>query len=88
MDLDDIVGSIGVLLVLLSYILLQFDRIKHNELSYSLINFIGAACILYSLLFKFNLPSFIIEVVWLVISFFGICKYFYLTKLKKLNNIK
>jgi len=85
--MSDVFGMIGVVFVLGTYCLLQFGKMKAESLNYSLINFLGAACILYSLTFEFNLPSFIIEIVWLIMSFFGICKYFYLTKYKKLNKI-
>ena len=35
---------------------------------------IGAACVLYSLLFDFNLSAFIIEAVWLLISLLGLVR--------------
>jgi hypothetical protein len=41
----------------------------------SLINGLGALLILVSLFFNFNLSSFTIEVVWLLISAYGIGKY-------------
>jgi hypothetical protein len=44
-------------------------------LMYSLINGLGALLILVSLFFNFNLSSFTIEVVWLLISAYGIGKY-------------
>ena len=42
---------------------------------YSLINGLGALLILVSLFFNFNLSSFTIEVVWLLISAYGVGKY-------------
>lgn len=71
----DIIGTLGVFTILLTYFLLQLGRIKSEQLFYSVLNGIGAALILISLYYDFNLPSVIVETFWLVISFFGILKY-------------
>lgn len=68
----DFVGNVGVSMVLLSYFLLQLDRIDPKSLGYSVLNAIGAVLICFSLYFNFNLSSFIIEIFWLGISLFGI----------------
>lgn len=73
----DILGTIGVAIIILTYILLQVGRIRSSQLSYSLFNAIGALLILFSLYYSFNFPSFIVEFFWLLISLFGIGKYFY-----------
>jgi hypothetical protein len=72
----DILGTLGVALIILTYVLLQLDRIRSEQLAYSLLNAVGAALILVSLCFSFNFPSFIVEFFWLLISLFGIAKYF------------
>ena len=72
----DLVGNLGVLCILLSYLLLQLDKLDLKSLSYSLINAVGAVLIIVSLLYNFNLSSFIIELVWLSISLFAIARYF------------
>jgi hypothetical protein len=71
----DIVGTIGVAVIILTYILLQLERIRSTELIYSLLNAIGASLILISLYFDFNFPSVVVEGFWLVISLFGIGRY-------------
>jgi hypothetical protein len=71
----DILGTIGVGVIVVTYLLLQLGRIKSEQLVYSLLNGVGAALILISLYYDFNLPSVIVEVFWLVISIFGILKY-------------
>jgi hypothetical protein len=71
----DIVGSLGVTIIILTYILLQGERIRSEQLAYSLLNAAGAALILISLYYTFNLPSFIVEFFWLLISLFGVGKY-------------
>lgn len=69
---EEVIGLIGVVLVLMMYFLLQIKKIRSEDLVYSLVNFIGSCLILYSLCINFNLPSFIIEIAWLMISAFGI----------------
>lgn len=71
----DIVGTAGVGLIILTYTLLQIEKIRSEHLLYSLLNAAGAALILVSLYYTFNLPSFIVEFFWLLISLFGIGKY-------------
>jgi len=71
----DILGTIGVGVIVVTYLLLQLGRIKSEQLLYSLLNGLGAALILISLYYDFNLPSVIVEAFWLVISIFGILKY-------------
>ena len=73
----DILGTVGVAIIVLTYVLLQLDRIRSHQLSYSLLNAAGALLILLSLYYSFNLPSFIVEFFWLLISLFGIAKYLF-----------
>ena len=71
----DIVGTLGVAIIILTYVLLQIERIRSDQLSYSLLNAVGASLILISLYFDFNLPSVVVEAFWLLISLFGIGKW-------------
>ncbi len=73
-DYANILGIIGVFLILLAYVLLQVERMKAIWVSYSLLNFLGSGLILISLYFYPNLASQIIEVAWFVISFYGLLK--------------
>jgi predicted membrane protein len=68
----DIVGAVGVTLVLGTYAALQAGRMAADGLLYSVLNLAGAIFIGYSLLFAFNLASFTIEVFWASASAFGI----------------
>lgn len=72
----DFVGNIGVICILAMYLMVQLEKIDAQSLAYSIINGLGAALILISLAFDFNLSSFVIEIVWLVISIVGIVRYF------------
>ena len=68
----DFLGNIGVLLILLSYLLLQMKRIKSQSMYYSLMNATGALLILVSLYYNFNLSAFVMEIFWLLISLYGL----------------
>ncbi len=72
----DLVGNIGVFLILLCYLLLQMERLKVTSLSYSVMNAVGAILIIVSLCYTFNLSSFIIELAWLSISLYAIARHF------------
>ena len=72
----DFIGSIGVGIIILTYIALQTEKIRSETLLYSLLNAFGASLILVSLVYNFNFSAFIVEFFWLLISLFGIGKYF------------
>ena len=71
----DILGALGVTLIIITYVLLQVERVRSEQLLYSLLNAIGATLIIISLCFSFNLSAFLVEFFWLLISLFGIGKY-------------
>jgi hypothetical protein len=74
--LADIVGTIGVLIIIITYLLLQLEKINSTDLLYSILNIIGSLLIVYSLLFNWNFSSFLIEFFWILISLYGVFKYF------------
>lgn len=67
-QIADIIGIIGVAILVLAYYLLQSNRITSASVLYSLMNLIGAGFILYSLILEWNTPAVIMESVWIVIS--------------------
>ena len=71
----DILGTLGVVIIIFTYVLLQIEYVRSVQLSYSLLNAVGSALILVSLYFSFNFPSLVVELFWLIISLFGIGKY-------------
>ena len=68
----DLVGFIGVLLIIVAYLLLQLDKLPSSSPSYSLLNAAGALLIIVSLIFQFNLSAFVVEVFWFLISLLGL----------------
>lgn len=73
----DFIGSIGVATIILTYILLQTGRIKSESLIYSVLNAFGAGLIVFSLVYSFNFAAFVVESLWVLISLYGIGKYFF-----------
>jgi hypothetical protein len=68
----DIIGLMGVTLILVVYGLVHLDRIDVKKITFSVLNAIGAALILVSLYVDYNLPAVTIEVAWILISLYGI----------------
>ena len=58
----DLLGIIGVVLIVATYMLLQLEKLSATSFLYSAANGLGASLILVSLIYDFNLSAFIIEV--------------------------
>ena len=76
LQFHDIIGTLGVSLILLCYFLIQIGKLNPENLSYSVVNMIGASTILFSLYFEFNFASVLIEIFWVLISIIGIVRFF------------
>lgn len=74
--LIDLIGNVGVVILIIAYLLLQLNKLSSDGLAYSLLNMVGASLIIVSLRFNFNLSAFVIEVFWVLISFIGVFRYF------------
>ena len=72
----DFVGNVGVFLLLAAYLLLQLNKLSSSQISYSVLNGLGAILIIVSLIYDFNLSAFAIEFFWLLISLVGIVNYY------------
>ena len=70
----DLAGNIGVLMMVIAYLLLQMEKLSSSAVSYLLLNAVGALLVILSLVFHFNLSAFLMEVFWLLISLYGLCK--------------
>ena len=78
----DLLGNVGVVVLMITYLMLQLNKISSDQLSYSLLNAIGAGLIVISLLYDFNLSALLMEVFWVLISCLGIYRYFRLKSLR------
>ena len=70
----DIVGTLGVGIILLAYFQIQTGRITADYLRYSVLNLMGSLMMLFSLFYQWNTPSVIIQTCWITISIYGIRK--------------
>jgi predicted membrane protein len=80
LSLTDFIGILGVTVIIIAYMLLQLEKMDAKDLSFSVLNTLGALLIIISLLYDWNLASFLMESIWMFISLYGILKYY---KLKK-----
>ena len=71
----DLVGNVGVFLILGTYLLGQLGRLDIRHPGYSGSNALAALLIIVSLLHNFNLSSFMIEIAWLLISLYGLIRW-------------
>jgi len=72
----DIIGIVGVLIIIISYFLLQIGKLTIDNIIFSILNIIGSLLILFSLNYNWNLSSVIIESFWIMISCIGVYKYY------------
>jgi hypothetical protein len=59
--LFDVIGMLGVIMILVTYAMVQLDLIDVKSIIYSSLNALGAGLILVSLVIDFNLSAFMIE---------------------------
>lgn len=72
----DVVGMVGVVIVVITYFLLQSEKIDSKGFLYSFLNAVGSLLVVYSLLYNWNLASFILEFFWILISLYGLKKWY------------
>jgi len=80
--LVDLIGNIGVVVLMIAYLMLQLNKLRSDGLAYSVLNAAGASFIIVSLLVNFNLSALLMEVFWVLISLLGIYRYFRLKALR------
>ena len=72
LDVYTLIGGIGGAIVIIAYLATQLGRLSANHWIFPFANLVGALMIVASLFAAWNLPSFIVEVFWIAISFFGL----------------
>ena len=70
----DLLGNIGVVLMVGMYLLLQMQRIESSSYKYSIFNALGGLLVVISLMYEFNMSAFMFEGFWVVISLYGILR--------------
>jgi len=86
MTLPDFIGLTGVALLIVTYALLQLDRIDPKGFWYSFNNLMVAILVTVSLVYTPNLASIVIEIFWFLISLYGVVMFFKRKDLTKNRN--
>ena len=73
---SDFIGNIGVLLLVGTFALLQFDKINAKGFWYSFNNLIVAILLLVNLYYKPNISAIAIEVFWIMLSLIGLYNWY------------
>ena len=81
--IPDLIGFSGVALLIITYAMLQLDKIDPKGFWYSFNNLIVAILVTVSLIYTMNIASMVIEVFWFIISLYGL--YAYYTRTKKVT---
>jgi hypothetical protein len=74
MSYNDIIGTIGVGLVLLAYFLNTFKMVPENGRLFFALNVIGGALSCYAAVLLIFWPFIILEAIWTVVSVIGLLK--------------
>ena len=74
--IPDLIGFTGVALLIITYAMLQLDKIDPKGFWYSFNNLIVAILVTVSLVYTMNIASMVIEVFWFIISVYGMVMYF------------
>lgn len=72
-DPADIIGLIGGAVMVVAFAYSNLARAM-NLILFNLLNLIGAAMMILSLMVHFNLASMVLEAVWAAIALFGLAK--------------
>ena len=76
MTIPDLIGLTGVALLIVTYALLQLDKIDPKGFWYSFNNLLVAILVTVSLIYTPNLASIVIEVFWFIISLYGVVMFY------------
>jgi VIT1/CCC1 family predicted Fe2+/Mn2+ transporter len=74
LDIYQLLGWIGMILLILAYFLLSNKQLKFNSAIYHLLNFFGAAGIVISTLKTKSWPAMTLNLIWVIIALFFIYK--------------
>lgn len=70
----DVLGNVGVVMVISGYFLVQVNKIDTQGILFSLLNTVGAGLLSVSLYIDFNFSGLAMELSWLLISLFGLAR--------------
>ena len=73
---SDIIGSIGVFILLLAFVLNLINKISRKNIIYILMNIVGAALACYASYLINYIPFIILEGVWTLVSLIALLRYY------------
>jgi VIT1/CCC1 family predicted Fe2+/Mn2+ transporter len=73
---SDIIGSIGVSILLLAFVLNLLNKISRENIIYILMNLVGAALACFASYLIHYIPFIILEAVWTLISLVALLKFY------------
>ena len=73
---SDIIGSIGVFILLLAFVLNLLNKISRDNIFYILMNTVGAALACFASYLIHYIPFIILEAVWTIVSLFALFNYY------------
>jgi len=71
----DWIGFIGVFQILLAYMLNVMEKISKNDISFMLLNLIGAGMACYASILMNYMPFVVLEGIWAIVSLISLIKY-------------
>lgn len=74
LTIADAVGVVGSLTICAAYFAVSWGRLSAADLTYQLMNLVGAALLLYSLWHRPNPGAILIEVIWAAIALLAIAR--------------
>jgi hypothetical protein len=75
-SIGEILGSLGVTILLLAFLMNLLQKCKQNSLHYILLNIVGAGLSCASSVVIRFFPFIILEATWMLVSIFALIKYF------------
>ena len=75
MNSIDWIGFIGVFQILLAYVLNVLDKIDKDDLSFILLNLLGAGMACYASVLMNYVPFILLEGIWAAVSLVALIKY-------------
>lgn len=73
----DWIGFAGVFQILLAYVLNVIGKVEKNDLTFILLNLIGAGMACYASVLMNYIPFILLEGIWASVSLISLIKYFY-----------
>ena len=76
LDIHAALGVVGAIIVMIAYFGTQAGWLRADDPRFAIANLLGAVLIMISLFAAWNLPAFIMEVFWVLISLYGLARYY------------